>query len=133
MTEPFETYDDQRARDRQELLDSRIAQAEHDRDQARAELAKVKRDIGWMMGQGLIADYVMQSDTIPAGTGHILVEDEQDTARLRWLNEQGRVSLGNGRFVVSFPHGIGVENQEIPEPYNIRHLIDLCRKFVPST
>lgn len=130
--EAFQTYDQARAQDRLDSAQAAIDQANEERDQARAELAKVKRDIGWMMGQGLIADYIMQSDTIPAGTGHVLVDDGQDTDRMRWLNEMGRVSLGNGRFVMSFPHGIDFENQEIPEPYNIRHLIDLCRRFVPT-
>ena len=58
-----------------------------------------------------------------------MLPDTEDTARLAWLNEHGRVSMGDQCFVVAFNHGGGdIGNKTLPTPYNIRHLLDLCRE-----
>lgn len=126
----FEPFDVGMARQRMEAAEQRAEEAQLQRDAAIEELANVKRHIGWMMEKTLIRDIIMQGDPGPAGQPpYEMLPDTEDTARLAWLNEHGRVSMGDQCFVVAFNHGGGdIGNTTFPTPYNIRHLLDLCRQ-----
>lgn len=109
--------------------EGRAEAAERERDKAKEELEKVKRDIGWTMDYLRIADIIMHSDDIPVGqdpSTH-LKPDPEDTARLDFFNKFGRASLGNGSFCFAVDVS-GIDDAELPTPYNVRHIIDICRK-----
>jgi hypothetical protein len=126
----YEPFEKKMERQRIEAAEAREETAKRERDAAVAELEKVKSDIGWMMKHALIRDIIFQSEPIPAGEKPYQMQpDDEDTDRLRWLNENGRVSMGSGCFTLSFNHGGGdIGSQTLPTPYNIRHLLDLCRQ-----
>jgi hypothetical protein len=127
----METFEIQAANRRVAAAESREAEAIRLRDQALAELAKVKRDVGWMMGKTLIRDIIMNSNETPAAEPPYKMSPEpEDTERLSWINEHGRVSLGDSIFLVVIPHAGIPGDATIPTPYNIRHLTDLCRASV---
>lgn len=122
------TYEEKKTQQLIDMAEARAENALRERDQAREELAKVKRDIGWMMGQALISDVIFCSDDVPLPPPYEMKPDSEDTARLAWINEHGRVSMGSESFVVAFDHGGGeIGSATLPTPYNIRHLIDLVR------
>lgn len=124
----YQTFEQRQIEAKINAAEARADEAERRAEAAAAELTKVKRDIGWMMEHGLIRDIIFMSDSIPAGEQpYSMAPDPEDTDRLRWLNEFGRVSIGDGVFTVAFPHCGDVGNETLPTPYNIRHLLDLCR------
>jgi len=128
------TYEEKKTQQLIDMAEARAENALRERDQAREELAQVKRDIGWMMGQALISDIIMHADEVPCTQpSYQMLPDPEDTARLAWMNEHGRVSMGSESFVVAFDHGGGdIGSATLPTPYNIRHLIDLVRHNVAS-
>ena len=112
-------------------LHREIGQLTEERDAALADLAQVKRDIGWTMEKLKIKDLICNSDAVPAaqdGWLPLWQPAHEDSDRLAWINQHGRTSLGSGVFVIALPHGGMSEDATLPEPYNIRHIIDLCRK-----
>ena len=128
------TYEEKKTQQLIDMAEARAENALRERDQARDELAQVKRDIGWLMGKALISDVIMHSSDVPAGQPpYEMKPDSEDTARLAWINEHGRVSMSSESFVVAFDHGGGeIGSATLPTPYNIRHLIDLVRHNVAS-
>lgn len=123
--------------------EARVAQSEvlaaeykQERDQALAELEKLKRDIGWTMGPGKISDLIFNSDPIPASESGYSAPaggDPADAERFAWINLHGRVCLGSECFLIALPHGGSPADESIPTPYNIRDIIDVCRRRVTST
>lgn len=101
-----------------------------ERDAARAELAKVKADIAWTMDKLRIVDLfgLRGSEDIPAtGEGYLPFDyDPEDTRRIEWVNAHGRVGAGQSGWHVALPCNIDVDGR-IPDPYNVRHIIDLAR------
>ncbi len=126
-----ETYAEELVKRRIETAEALRDEAIRERDAALAELAKIKHDIQWTMGKLRIADIIMHTGSDESGEGRYrgpLTPDPEDTPRMDWFNRHGRVSLGNGSFCVAFDYQSDIENAEVPTPYNIRHLLDLCRK-----
>lgn len=127
----FSRTPEQREMDR---LEAELERAKQERDAAVAELAKVKRDVEWTMGQTKISDVLFNSDQVPSaqdGWLPLWKPENADSDRLAWINQHGRTSLGQGVFLVILPHGGDVADETLPEPYNIRHIVDICRRRLP--
>jgi hypothetical protein len=123
-----ETYVETRARKMVEHAEALQAEAERDRDKALKELAETKEAIAWTMGQLKISDIIFHSEVEDpnAHSREPLTPDLEDTARICWINKNGRVGLGTGSVTIALPYFGG--DDEVPFPFNIRHLIDICRK-----
>jgi hypothetical protein len=122
---------EQREMDR---LEAELERTKQERDAAVAELVKVKRDVEWTMGQTKISDILFNSDPVPTaqdGWLPLWKAENVDSDRLAWINKHGRTCLGSGVFVVVLPHGGDVSDETLPEPYNIRHIVDICRRRLP--
>lgn len=106
-------------------------QAVRERDQAIKELADTKAAVEWLMGKILIKDlFGTNSTDIPsAAEGWLpMTYNPRDTERLEWINKNGRTGINQGNdFIIVLPSKISTE-ETIPEIYNIRDIIDLCRK-----
>jgi hypothetical protein len=143
LSEVQSLRDNVTARDRDEEMatmerelnkaNSDCARATKERDDAVAELAKVKHDIQWTMGHLLIRDIIMHGKDIPlAGEGWLpLNYDPEDTTRIEWINAHGRAGCGANDWLIAIPHRL-VGDETIPQPYNFRHLLDLSRKSAPN-
>ena len=111
-----------------------LNQAISERDQAIAELKTVKAAVAWTMGKTQIADLfgTARGEISAASDGYLPgLEPKQpvdDTARLEWVNTHGRVSLGMNGFVIVLPCG-NPQDETLPEIYNFRHILDICRKL----
>jgi len=45
---------------------------------------------------------------------------------MEWINAKGRAGAGSEHWLISIPHHLHLD-EALPQPYNIRHLIDLSR------
>jgi len=101
-----------------------------ERDELRADIEKLRRDVARTMDKLRIADLfrLRGSETVPcAEEGWLpLSYDPEDTKRIEWLNEHGRASASPDSWLVAFPHRLTM-SENLPTPYNVRHLIDLSR------
>jgi hypothetical protein len=136
--------DQVQARDRDEEMQAMEAErdravrerdiAAQERDRAVAELAKVKADVQWTMGNLLVSDLLYYRSGDPdigaaAQEGWLpLSYDPEDTARLEWINKHGRLGVSDHHITIALTHGLTLQ-ERLPCPYNIRHWIDLLRKF----
>lgn len=102
-----------------------------ERDAALKELADTKAAIDWTMGKLKICDLFRPpgSIDIPAAAEGWLPfgSDFQDTARLDWINQHGRVGVGQHNQFVIVLDSAHSGDDTLPEVYNIRHILDLCR------
>ena len=129
MNTNSETFEQRMARESVERIEARALEAERERDQALKELLETRAAVDWTMKQLKIADVIMQSDErLPAGA--TMPADGEDTARLDYLNQHCRVGLGGASnvFIIALPLDWASTDDQIPVPFNIRHIIDLCRK-----
>lgn len=132
-----ETRDEEVDRLRAETVRAKYSESEaiKARDQAVKELASVKAAIAWTMSDLRISDYFGNgSENIPCAADGWLPfsNDFQDSPRMDWINKHGRIGVGQqNQFVLALPSKIPIVDQEIPTVYNIRHLIDICRKNNP--
>ncbi|WP_050028966.1 hypothetical protein [Verrucomicrobium sp. BvORR034] len=121
------------ARERAESLRD---QAIKERDEALAALAKVKADVQWTMGQLLIRDIIyLKSDELPAAVEGWLPgwgQDPEDTARIAWLNQHGRIKIHAHNWLLAIPHQMVFAEESIPDVYNLRHIIDISRRTCPE-
>lgn len=101
-----------------------------ERDEAKAELAKVKNDVAWTMEKLLIKDIFQlrgSNEVRAAEEGWLpLFNDPKDTQRIEWINKHGRVGIGAEQWTIAIPHHLTTD-ETLPTPYNIRHIIDLAR------
>ena len=100
-----------------------------ERDEALAELAKVKAAVAWTMGKLRIKDIMfMKGEEIGcSGEGWLPLDyDPKDTERVEWINANGRAGASDDHWLIAIPHHLTLE-EELPQPYNIRHIIDLSR------
>lgn len=110
------------------------ARVERERDLAVKELADLKASIAWTMDKLQIRDMFRaksEIEDIPASAEGWLpfTNDFQDTPRLEFINHHGRVGVGqHNQFVIVLPSKVPLMEETIPEIYNIRHIIDICRK-----
>lgn len=107
-----------------ERAEARAASAERERDASRAELAQVKRDVQWCMDHAIIRDIIMKSDQLEFGGDKPI--DDQDSARLDYVNHHGRVCMGDGVFLIAIPIR-GSTDSTVPVPFNVRHILDVAR------
>lgn len=122
-------------RRRIESAEAHASRCQSERDAAISALEKVKRDVAWTMHDLKIKDLIFNSDPIPTSApGHVeqLFQDPDDSVRIAWLNANGRVCLGSECFLIGLPHGGDPSDEPLPTPYNIRHIIDICRKRFPD-
>jgi len=116
---------------------SKCDQAVRERDDAVAELAQVKSDIQWTMGKLLVSDllYFQSGDPDIGGAAQEgwlpLSYDPEDTNRIEWINKHGRIGISDHHISINLSHTLTLE-EKLPCPYNIRHWIDLLRKFVSA-
>lgn len=108
-----------------------------ERDQAAADLQKLRADVAWTMERLRIKDlFRMSTFEIPAAAeGWLpLDRDPEDTVRIEWLNKHARSGIGDDHWIISLPHRLTLQ-ESMPEVYNVRHIIDLCRGItvVPKT
>jgi hypothetical protein len=119
------------AREERDRAISHREQAERARDAAVAELANVKASVAWTMQKLRIKDLLfMRGEPVPAAHEGWLPgwgNDPEDTARIAWINQHGRVSYHDQSWSISIPHHIVAEQSFVPEVYNFRHIVDLCR------
>ena len=121
------SYEDTMVERRIALAESRANALERERDAALAELAKVKADVKWCMEKGIIRDVFGSAAATREDCGGPFADDGQDGARLEYLNGHARVWLGDGVFCLAIPHPGAVGDVTVPVPYNIRHILDICR------
>ncbi len=114
--------------------DAAFAARDHaieEREKAVAELAKVRAAVEWTMGKLLIKDIIMlRSSELPAAEWGWLAgfgTDPEDTRRVAWINQHGRMSLGDSHILFALPHSF-TGDDTFPEVYNFRHFVDLCRR-----
>jgi hypothetical protein len=124
------------AEDQRDRFEARMNQAIKERDAAVAELAKVKADVQWTMGKLLVRDVMyMRGEEVPAAAEGWLPgwgQDPEDTARIAWLNEHGRLGFHEHNWLLAIPHSIVPQNESLPEIYNLRHIIDVSRRTCPK-
>lgn len=117
-----------------ELANARAQAAEKKQAEAEAKLAKVMADVEWTMKALRIADlFGSGHETSPAAAEGWLpgLYDKPavaaDAARLDWINQNGRIGRNNaGGLFITLPGP--QDDGEVPDIYNIRHILDLCRK-----
>jgi hypothetical protein len=112
------------------VYDRNVMQGE--RDAALKELAKVKADVGWMMDKLQIRDLfrLRGGEDVPCAAEGWLPNfgtDPEDSARIKFVNEHGRVGGSTGHWIISIPHNIDLDTATLPDVYNFRHIIDLSR------
>ena len=119
--------------DMEKRLETALWKAEEavkEKDNAIAELEKLKADVAWTMKKLRIRDLMfMRGSSMPcAEEGWLpLFIDNKDTERIEWINAHGRAGASNEHWLVSLPHSMDLDTAELPSPYNIRHIIDLSR------
>lgn len=109
-------------------------QARRERDAAVAELARVKADVAWTMGKLRIKDIMMMKgeDVACAGEGWLPFNyHPQDTELIEWINAHGRAGASDDHWLIAIPHHLTLQ-EHLPEPYNIRHIINLSRGLAPT-
>jgi hypothetical protein len=125
----FQSYGAQMERRRIEAAEALKAEAERERDAMKKELEDIRNALAWTMGKLKSADLILHASEEEASEARHhgeLEPDAEDSARMSWINQNGRVGLGNGSVTIALPY-FGNCDEEIPVPYNIRHLIDICR------
>jgi len=121
-----ETFSEKMAENRVAAAEARQALAEDRAAKAEAELSRVKAAVDWCMEKGLMRDLFNSAHSIPFPEDK-MEADPEDTARLDYINKHGRTWLGTGCFCFALPHGGDVDSIQVPEIYNIRHIVDICR------
>lgn len=133
------TKDQEVMRLRAEMAEAKKGQrdAQSERDQAVKELADTKEAIQWTMDKLKIKDLfgLRGSIQVPcAADGYLelLNVDPEDTKRIEWINRHGRTGAGSEVFTIALPCVLDIERDTIPNIYNVRHIIDVCRKSRPN-
>lgn len=103
--------------------------AREERDEAVAELEKLKHDVAWTMEKLLVKDFLFfRGQKFPCcDEGWLPLHlDPKDTERIEWINANGRIGASDEHWLISVPHHLDLESASLPQPYNIRHILDLC-------
>ncbi len=112
-------------------------QAQRRAEEAEKKLADHMAAVQWTMGALKIADLLrmnFDADEVPSGhqSWLPLSYEPEDTARLEWINKNGRTGAMPTGFYIILPCNIdNAGNETMPEIYNIRCMIDVARKHPP--
>lgn len=120
-----------------ELANARADKAEFDMHAAQVELARIKAAMAWTLGKLRIADlFGSANETGPVAADGWLPglygapEVAADCHRLDWINTHARVGALNSRDVFLVFPGPRLDG-EVPDVFNIRHILDLCSQNHP--